>query len=122
MLSCGGSDSLGPAPVVPAARAGWITLTWHTPNPDDGAALLTVSGGPIDSVAAAGSHELFSAPQGTNRMRVMVFGTLASGELMRVHVPDTLAKARYTGKLEQVAARSSYALRASLGSYVVNVP
>ncbi|MGH7752498.1 MAG: hypothetical protein ACREN5_06755, partial [Gemmatimonadales bacterium] len=80
--ACGG-DGTGPEPATP----GRLSLRLTTPNSDDGAVLLEVSGGQIDSVVAAG-YRLRATGPGANSRRVVVTGTLASGPVASIWVPD----------------------------------
>jgi hypothetical protein len=90
--------------------AGTLSVSLITPHLDDGAVLLTISGGPVDSVEAAG-HRVYSSQPDANTLRLILAGDLGSGTVARVHVPDTRQVARYTVLLSQVAARSTYAQR-----------
>jgi hypothetical protein len=54
-----------------------LELRLETPAQDDGAALFTISGGPIDSVDALG-HALYTARIDANTTRVIVAGDLSA--------------------------------------------
>jgi len=101
--ACGGDGPTGPV-------AGPIELVLASPNSDDGAVLLTVSGGPMDSVAAVG-YTTFSAPLSGTSAKVVVVGSVVSGTVARVWVPDRSKTAQYSVTLVEVAARGSYQLR-----------
>jgi hypothetical protein len=81
-----------------------------TPNTDDGAVLFTISGGPVDSVAAAG-HQVYSALLDANTLRVVVMGDVGSGLLATIYIADTRLASGYSATVNQVAARGSYAQR-----------
>jgi hypothetical protein len=90
--------------------AGTLNVSLSSPNGDDGAVLFTVSGGPVDSVAAGG-HQVYSARLDPNTLRVVVIGDLASGDLATIYIADTRLASGYTATVNQVAARATYAQR-----------
>jgi hypothetical protein len=90
--------------------AGTLKLNLATPNTDDGAVLFTISGGPVDSVAAAG-HQVYSALLDANTLRVVVMGDVGSGLLATIYIADTRLASGYSATVNQVAARGSYAQR-----------
>lgn len=90
--------------------AGTLDLQLSTPYADDGAVLLTVSGGPVDSVEAAGSRVYLSRPDEATLL-LIVAGDLHAGTIGRLHIPDTRQAPGYTVVVSQVAARSSYTQR-----------
>jgi hypothetical protein len=98
--------------------AGALSLSLTTPNADDGAVLLAVSGGPVDSITAAGGYKVYggaaAAPAGAP-LRVIVRGDLAAGTIARVWVPDVGAVGSYRVTIEQAAARATYQQRAVAG-------
>ncbi len=104
----GCSNNTGPA-------AATLNVNLSTPNTDDGAVLLTISGGPVDSVESVG-HTLYSARQGPETLRLIITGDLGSGTVARIHVPDSRQVSRYSARITQVAARVTYAQR-DAGSY-----
>jgi hypothetical protein len=90
--------------------AGTLKVTLASPNTDDGAVLFTVSGGPVDSVAAGG-HQVYSARLDTNTLRVVVIGDIGSGTFATIYLADSRLASGYSGTVNQVAARVSYAQR-----------
>jgi hydroxyethylthiazole kinase-like sugar kinase family protein len=98
--------SSGPA----GPTAATVELTFTTAADDDGAVLFTISGGPVDSVEAAG-YALYLARLDPNTMRVIVAGDLTSGVIARLHIPDNQQRPQYSVTINQVAARVSYAQR-----------
>jgi len=80
------------------------------PNTDDGAVLLTISGGPVDSVEAVG-YTVYTARAGAETLRLIVTGDLGPGPIARIHVPDGRHVSRYSVSIGQVAARVTYAQR-----------
>jgi hypothetical protein len=87
--------------------AGFLNVALTTPNNDDGAVLFTVSGGPVDSVEAAG-YSVYSAQIDANTLRVIVTGALGSGSLARLHIPNNRQNSGYSATVNQVAARATY--------------
>ena len=103
--------SLGGCSAEPSApTAAVLNLQFTTPADDDGAVLLTISGGPVDSVEAPGFLLHLDRRQ-ANTTRVIVLGDIESGRLARIHIPDERQTPRYTAEINQVAARRSYAQR-----------
>ncbi|HKG94518.1 MAG TPA: hypothetical protein VKA84_21570 [Gemmatimonadaceae bacterium] len=104
------------APTGPTRGA--LSLGLTTPNADDGAVLLAIDGGPVDSVTAVGAYRVYGgaagAPAGTP-LRVIVRGTLAAGPVARVWVPDVSAVGAYRVTVEQAAARTTYGQRSVSG-------
>ncbi len=95
-----------------------LELRLETPAQDDGAALFTISGGPIDSVDALG-HALYTARIDANTTRVIVAGDLSAGAIARIHIADERQASEYSVTLHQVAARG-YTQR-DLASYALSL-
>jgi hypothetical protein len=72
--------------------------------------LLTISGGPVDSVERVG-FAVYTARAGAESLRLIVTGNLGSGPIARIHVPDSRQVSRYSARIGQVAARVTYAQR-----------
>ena len=102
-LSVGCSNNAEPT-------AGTLTVNLSSPNTDDGAVLLSVFGGPVDSVESIG-YTVYSARGSADTVKLIVTGTLPSGAIARIHIPDGRHVSRYGGRLLQVAARSTYSQR-----------
>jgi hypothetical protein len=107
LLNCGGDG--GP-------KGGELDVRLTTPNGDDGAVLLTLTGGRVDAQQAPG-YTVYSATVAGER-RIVVAGRIASGVLLRVQVPDLRQAADYVVTLNQVARRGSYESR-PLGGYTL---
>lgn len=103
ILLHGCSNGTGPT-------GGALTMTLASPNDDDGAMLLTLSGGPIDSVETTG-YKLYSASSRPGSLSLIVTGNLVSGPIARIHIPDTRQASRYIVSIDQVAARAAYTQR-----------
>ncbi|HJR18045.1 MAG TPA: hypothetical protein VJ808_14435 [Gemmatimonadales bacterium] len=101
VLAAGCSNSTGPT-------AGILNVTLASPHSDDGAVLLQLSGGPVDSIESIG-YPVYSARMGPDAVKLIVTGNLAAGAIARIHVPDLRQASRYNARLDQVAARVTYA-------------
>ncbi len=101
ILTAGCSNNTGPI-------AGALSVSLSSPHDDDGAVLLTVFGGPVDSVESMG-YPLYSARAGGDTLKLIVTGNLGPGALARVHIPDSRQVSRYSARLTQAAARGTYA-------------
>jgi hypothetical protein len=101
-LLAGCSNNTGPV-------AGALNVNISSPQHDDGALLLTVYGGPVDSVESVGFRTY--AIRGPDSVKFIVTGSLGSGPVARIHIPDGRLASRYSAKVSQVAARASYTPR-----------
>jgi hypothetical protein len=125
IAACGG-DATGPTPAVPptppaSATPGRLTVSLTTPNTDDGALLATLSGGVLDSitVVAGSTSRVQTARPSATTVRLIILAApgqaVKAGELVSFWVPDVAQVARYSGSVEQVAARVTYAQRVLVG-------
>lgn len=112
VLGCGRKDPVGPV-------AGELVVSLTSPGATDGAILLRVVG-EVTEVTAAGNYRVESAPIGGGITRIVVAGTITSGPIARIAVPDLAAAGQYHGLVEQVADRHTFALRSTAG-YSVSV-
>ena len=113
VASCGGD----PTPTEPSGPVpGVLNVALITPNADDGALLLTISGGPVVSVEAASpGYQVYSFTPDTTNIRLLVSGDIATGALLRIHVADTRRAASYHATIAQAASRTTFAQRALSG-------
>jgi hypothetical protein len=102
ILLAGCSNSTGPA-------AGVLNLTVESPHQDDGGIMLSIHGGPVDSVEAVG-YVIHSA-RTADSVKMIVTGDLGSGVIARVHIPDSRQSSQYSAQIKQAAARRTYAQR-----------
>ena len=116
-IACSGDSGNGGT--EPTSNPGFVNVTLATPNSNDGALLLTVSGGVIDSLTAS-AGTIFFAQTGTNTFRVMVAGTISAGPIVRFWMPDRRNVAQYVATLEQAAARSTYEQQ-DIGQYSLSI-
>jgi hypothetical protein len=125
--ACGGSDDLPTDPDAKGggnpkstATPGWLVLSLNTPNANDGAIRLTVTGGGIDSVRLASAYRGFAGTDGVTGW-VAATGAVTGGEIARIWVPDTRNTRKYSAGIIEVAEASSYYLRPSTSGYFVSV-
>jgi len=114
VVGCGGDKPVGPV-------AGELTLTLATPNLTDGALLLRVVG-TIESVTPVGNYRVESAPLPGGMTRIIVTGTITSGPLVRIRVPDVGVAAQYLALVEQAAHRQTFALLSTTEYQVTVAP
>ncbi len=121
-LGCGSGTEPPPPPPPPPAGPGPISFELVTPaDVEDGALLLTVLGGAVDSVTGAAGYEVFHAltPAGA---KAIVIGSIVDGPLVRVWVPDASRSARYAVQVEEGAARATYGVVPSTSYQVIRRP
>ena len=112
LAACGDG---GAAPDVPTP--GLLTVALETPNAADAAVLFRITG-PVDEVSAYDAGALLESHTFGSTTTVAVFGSLESGPIARVAVPDT--RASYDVQLQQVAAGDN-TLRADLEAYDLTI-
>src|SRR5438309_5264654 len=82
---------------------GTVTVSFHTPNTDYGAALFTVTGpGVRDAQSASSTYKVYWRVVSATEVRFLVVGNLTSGVVATVTIDD-LAKVRseeHTSELE----------------------
>lgn len=92
-----------------AAQAGTLTLSLTAAGPNDGAIVVVVSGGSVVSVDAPAGYQIASNSDGGGT-HVMIVGSVTSGVLATLHVPDVSRASAYVVTVEQVADRDSFGL------------
>lgn len=116
LLTAACSDAMTSA----GTGAGTLVMRLTTPHTDDGALLFELSGPSIDNVIANDeSLRLFTRRDGGSIVGAIV-GTLSTGAIVTMRVPDVSAAASYTATIREVADRQD-ALRASLAGYALTV-
>jgi hypothetical protein len=98
----------GPTGVPGLPDPGSLRVVLTTPHTDDGALLIHVTGGPVDSVTSAGGYAVYDAAAGTNERRIIVEGDIENGVVATIWVQDRRTAASYSVTLEQAAARGSF--------------
>jgi hypothetical protein len=94
---------------VPTAVPGTLTVQLVSAGTNDGALVLLVGGGPVTSIEAVGGYEVTSNTDAAG-VHLMVVGNLATGALVRLHVPDISRANDYLAIITQVADRSNFGL------------
>ena len=110
-LACGGG-STGP-------KAGTATVSLVTPNSDDGAVQLTLTGpGLANPQSANSTYHVYWRVVSASEVRAIVVGDLAAGAVLTVDVDDVGKIGQYGGTVVDAASRTDVS-RASLGGYGV---
>jgi hypothetical protein len=108
-------------PTAPTPVPGTLTARLVAPNADDGAILIEISGpAPITDVTATAQGAIVHSRANGNKTRLAVFGSLASGTLVRFSVPDANAAQQYSAQVTEVSDRAN-ALRTSVTGYQVTI-
>lgn len=94
---------------APAPAGGTLPLVLDGKEGADGAIVVTVSGGPVDSITASPGHAVVANTDASGT-HVLVVGSMASGTLAQLHVPDVSHTDRYVVSVEQVADGATFAL------------
>jgi hypothetical protein len=98
---------------------GTLTVLLSTPNHNDGAVVLVISGGPVSAVHAVGSLEVARQVDASGT-HVVVVGDVIEGALVTIDIPDLSRADAYVATLEQVADRTTFALL-DPGSYLLTI-
>jgi hypothetical protein len=118
VASCDG-DELPPGPPEPTGP-GFLAVVLDSPNATTGALLVTISGGPIDSVRV-NQHTFRTAATATNQHQVMVAGTIRDASVIfRFWIPDLGDMSDYRATVDQAAARGIYT-QLSLEGYSLRI-
>lgn len=119
VAGCGEQGGAGTEPERP--EPGALTVSLSVPAQDARAVVLSLSG--PDSIAqvegASSSYTVFSRGAAKTR-RVAVFGPLATGALLRLHVSDVKQVGGYTATIVEVADTANR-IRENLEGYTVRV-
>lgn len=104
LAACGGSE--------PTSVAGNLTAAFFQGNSNAGAVLITISGGPVESVTGLGGsgQQVSFASAGSGTTRVVVLGGVQNGDLFRFRVPDVGQATSYTARIDQVADQATFSL------------
>lgn len=100
--ACGGDPPIPP-------RDGTAIIRLFTPNTQDGALLIRITG-EVESVSSAAAGLTVASSRQGNITRVIVTGDIGEGDIIEFRVPDTDLLASYTAFVEQAASRVDYAL------------
>lgn len=116
-LTCGGGGDGGTGPTPP--DPGLVDLVLATPNSNDGALLLSITGALVNSVTAQ-SFEVASVGAGSSTVKLLVRGNLTDGVIAQITVPDRHKLSSYQVTVNQAAARTTYQQQ-PLAGYAVNL-
>ena len=112
--ACGKDSPTGPTPGV-------VTLSLVTPNPDDGAVTLVLTGPGIASLDAASSaYAVYWRVVSATEARGIVVGNLSAGVIATASVGDANHPDAYHVEILEVASRSDD-VRASTAGYAVTL-
>lgn len=99
---------MGCADVAPIPAPGTLVVELVATSPDAGALVFTVSGGPVTRVVAPG-YEVTSRSDASGT-HILVSGTLRTGTLVRLDVPELSRAGAYAVTVDQVADGVTFAL------------
>ncbi len=116
LASCGGPS--GPPP--PPSGPGFLQVLLQTPRTNDGALLITLSGGPLDSLRVSQATLLTAPPGSVNDQQVIIAGDVRAGVVLRFWVPERADVANYRVVLNQVVTRTDY-IQQSLTGYSLTI-
>lgn len=108
------ADTTTTLPLPAGPTGGWLTVQLTTPNNNDGAVQFSVSGPRIDSVKLV-TYAGFETHT-TTQADLVATGTVVSGNLARIYVPDLTLTTQYQASVSAAATRDSYVLQ-SLDGY-----
>lgn len=112
--ACSGGDDSPTGPV-----AGTLNVVLTSPNSDDGAVMLQITGA-VDSVVVPTGLTAWQSEPGANVLRAIVTGDLASGgTLLTLRVPDVSKASSYSTQVLQVSSET-YAQR-PVGGYSLSL-
>jgi hypothetical protein len=94
---------------------GTLNLTIVTPNADDRAVRLTISGGTVTAVEAPSGITILQG-ESPSGILALVFGNIRSGTTIHLTVPDVAKIANYRATIDEVSD-AAHSLRPSLLSY-----
>jgi hypothetical protein len=110
-LGCGGG-STGP-------KAGTATVSLVTPNADDGAVLVTLTGpGLANAQSASSSYHVYWRAVSPSEVRAIVVGDLSAGAVLTVSIDDVSKVGQYGGTVVEAASRNDV-VRTSVAGYGV---
>jgi len=100
---------------------GVVTLSLVTPNADDGAMALVLTGPGITSIASgSGAYAVYWRVVSPTQARVIVVGDLSNGVLATAQVAEANRLTGYHVGILEVATRSD-AVRASTAGYAITL-
>ena len=111
------ADCKGDSPPTP----GTVTVSFHSPNSDDGAATFVLTGPGIrDAQAASSTYKVYWRVVSATEVRFLVVGDLTSGVVATATIDDLTKVGQYQGSVIEVASRTD-AVRPSVSGYSITV-
>lgn len=92
---------------APTDGSGAVVLRLTIPDGGAGAVLVTIRGGPIDSITSA-DRELLWLETGDREYGLIVRGALADGATIELWVPDRAQAAAYAATVAQMVPAGTY--------------
>ena len=121
-VGCERSTSPIPPPPPPPPPSGAV-VSLMTPNANDGAVIITLSGPDLGTIQPADSHYVvYSRLANSQEMRIIVLGDLVAGPVFSVRLSAPHAMSAYAGTVQQVATRSDSILSGTAGYGVTISP
>ncbi len=111
------NDQAGP---TKQPTPGTATVALVTPNADDGAVLLRLTGPGLSNPQPNQAYLLYSRIVNSNELRVIVVSDLGATALITLHVDDRNRVSEYAGTVVDAASRSDQS-RSSLAGYAVKI-
>lgn len=111
----------GPPPPPPPPPPGSAVVTLATPNSDDGAVVVKLTGPGLSTFATASSGYIFySRLAGEQEARVILIGNVTAGPLFTFKPATGASLADYSAIIDQVANRTD-ALRTTTSTYTLTI-
>ncbi len=114
------SSGCGDDPGPTGPQGGILEVSLTTPNADDAAMVLRLTGPGISQVRASEGGNYLHLVESGSEVIVVLVGDLPAGGIVRFSVPDVEAVDSYGAAILEVADESN-ALRASLSGYEVDM-
>lgn len=105
LAACGDATRL-PTEILPVEPEPWVQVSLVTPNTNDGAVLLSITGGAVLAVEGVGV-DLDARLQEGGGATLLLRGDLETGPVARIRIPSGVAAGSYTGRVLQAAQRES---------------
>jgi hypothetical protein len=121
LLACGGDGGGTDVTQPPLPVPGVLTLSVTTPNADDRAILITITG-PAGASSVTGGSSAYRAESRItgSTIKAAIFGNITSGAVLRFNVPDVAKASSYSASVTEVADASN-SLRTDLSAYALSI-
>ena len=114
-------DGGGRSPTGAVAEGRWIEASLTTPNPDDGAVLVEVSGRGILAIEGLGADARVRM-RGDSAAAVVLTGEIGSGPLLRVRIASSALEGELHATVLQAAERATFRQQPVAGYSVTFLP